>query len=193
MRPARPRPQPRGIFIRGSGTRPASSYPTLDTMEELRNSASVACLPAPWTWDWLCAGRRSQFEALRASEPRTRRIAILLLAIAAMSAFDLLFTLTYLQGVGMVELNPVARKVMEHGSPTLLTAWKVGIVGGACLVIFLGRRARVTEIGTWFACLALMALTIHWLRYIDAASDLTPYLEGARELSGGKWLAMTSD
>ncbi len=138
--------------------------------------------------------RASDFLAwVRRSEPRTRRIVILLVAIFTMSVFDLLLTLTYVQGVGMVELNPLARKVMAHGSPTLLTLWKLGIVGGACMVVFLGRRARVAEVGAWIACLVLVALTIHWLRYIDSASELTPYLDFAREMPGGQWLAMTPE
>ena len=136
---------------------------------------------------------REHLARMRGCEPRTRRIVMLLLAIFAMSAFDLLFTLTYLQGVGMVELNPLARKVIEYGSPTLLAVWKLGIVGGACLVVYLGRRAPTAEAGAWFACLALMLLTVHWLRYIDTASDLTPYLEVIKEVSGGQWLAMTPE
>ena len=129
--------------------------------------------------------------ALRACEPRTRRLVLLLLAILIMSVGDLLLTLTYLQGVGMVELNPLARAVMAHGSPALLGLWKIGIVSGACLVIFLGRRAPVAEIGAWIACLALTLLTIHWLRYIDSAHLLTPYLDLYPTASQGRWVAMT--
>ncbi len=155
-------------------------------MEQARNPSARPC------WQ-LGRSFGEHVACLRASQPRTRRIVLLLVAIFAMSAFDLLFTLTYLQGVGMVEVNPVARKVMEFGSPTLLSVWKLGIVGGACLVVYLGRQARVAEAGAWFACLALMALTLHWLRYIDSASDITPYLEVVKEVSGGQWLAMTPE
>lgn len=91
----------------------------------------------------------------------------------------------------MVELNPIARAVMAHNSPALLALWKIGIVAGASVIILIGRRSRITEGGSWLACVLLGMLTVHWLRYIDAAHELTPYLDAFAETPGSKWIAMT--
>ncbi len=107
------------------------------------------------------------------------------------SIADLLLTLTYARGVGMVELNPMARAIMAYGSPALLAAWKMGLVAGACMIIFIGRRSRFTEVGAWIACAVMAMLTVHWLRYIHTAHELTPYLEEVSEHAGDRWVAMT--
>ncbi len=116
---------------------------------------------------------------------------VLIAVIMLTSIADLLLTLTYARGVGMIELNPMARAVMAYDSPGLLAAWKLGLVSAACTIIFAGRRSRFTEAGAWLAALVMAMLTVHWLRYVHTAHELTPYLEEVSEHAGDKWVAMT--
>lgn len=96
---------------------------------------------------------------------RVRRMLLLFVAIALMSATDLALTVTYMQGPGMLEVNPIARPLVEAGSAGHLAVFKLLTVVIACLCMFAVRRHRRAEVCAW-ACTAMLGmLTAHWVRY----------------------------
>ncbi|MDX2016449.1 MAG: DUF5658 family protein [Planctomycetota bacterium] len=97
---------------------------------------------------------------------RARRVFLLLVAIAIMSAADLALTLIYATTIGMVESNPVARLVMSHNSPELLSLWKLSTFLVAAVILFLARRHRTAELAAWLASVALVWLMLHWAQYV---------------------------
>ena len=82
-------------------------------------------------------------QGLMTAQARAWRVLTLLVAVAAMSLGDLIMTLTYAQSIGMVELNPLARFLMQSSSPVYIILYKLGSVMIACLILFVARKTRV--------------------------------------------------
>jgi hypothetical protein len=109
-------------------------------------------------------------------------------AIVLLSVTDLYITMLYLRSVGMGEANPVARFVMQHGTPAALVLWKLGSVGVGCMILLATRRSRSAEIGAWICCAALVWLTLHWTAYSREIGKLTPVLHRVSEVESAKWV-----
>jgi hypothetical protein len=127
---------------------------------------------------------------LRHDQRRPIRVVCLTIAIALLSLADLHITMLYLRTVGMGEANPIARFVMEHGSETLLIAWKCASVSVACLVFFQCRRHRVAELAAWFALAVLVWLLVRWMGYADEVWRLTPALHTLSEVDSALWVRL---
>jgi len=98
-------------------------------------------------------------------------------AIALLSAGDLYMTMVHLRGFGMMEMNPIARLVMQYQAPWVLIAWKLGTVGLASLILIACRRRKAAELAALVCCLVLTALTVQWIRYSEQASRNTTLLQ----------------
>jgi hypothetical protein len=122
--------------------------------------------------------------------PRTWRVLALILAIVALSLGDLYMTLTYLKSGGMGEANPVARWVINHGSPGLLVFWKVATVAVASLILFYARRRASAEVAAWGCCFVLTWLTVRWHSYAEEVSRATPALQAVAEADGERWVEL---
>lgn len=125
---------------------------------------------------------------------RDIRVIALAVAIVAMSIGDLSMTLTFLTHGGMIESNPIARAVMNHNSPALLTLWKSCSVGLAVGILLYARRHRSAEIAAWIGLLAMTCLMVHWIRYIDQTVYYTQLIAMAQHcpdlsaLVGDDWV-----
>lgn len=98
---------------------------------------------------------------------------MLLGAVALMSLGDYLMTVEHMRGPGLVEGNPIARFIVNHGSETALALYKFGTVGVAIGILFAYRRQRLAEAASVVACLALAALCVQWMIYSDELSALS--------------------
>ncbi|MFI4897557.1 MAG: DUF5658 family protein [Phycisphaerales bacterium JB059] len=128
---------------------------------------------------------------VRRIDPRTRRVVLLLLAIFIMSVGDLLLTLTYLQHLGMAESNPIARLVLDFGSPGLLVAWKMATVVACAAILLWKSTSRAAEIGAWTGTFILGALMLHWSSYVKIAPPVPP-IETAGLFAGDeRWMTLT--
>lgn len=118
------------------------------------------------------------------------RVLMLVLAIAAMSAVDLYLTLLYLTNVGMNEMNPLARAMIEYQSPGVLALWKCGTVVLCSGILLIIRKQRSAEIGAWVGCLVLGWLMSHWMVFIHETRDID--LQIVHEIARGDptWVAM---
>lgn len=109
---------------------------------------------------------------LRSGPARPRRVALLVAAIIVMSLGDLALTLTYLQHLGMAEMNPLARLVIGFQSPALLAVWKLATVA-ACVSILLWKSStRSAELGAWLGAMILCGLMLHWRSYVKLAPPI---------------------
>ncbi|GAB4548050.1 MAG: hypothetical protein Tsb0013_08340 [Phycisphaerales bacterium] len=110
---------------------------------------------------------------------RPTRVGLLIIACVLMGLTDLACTLAYVGGIGMVELNPLARYVIEHGGASWLIAFKLVTMLVTGLCVYLSRHHRMGEQCAWLSFLLLMALTLHWVRYNEeivspeTASEIT--------------------
>ena len=129
--------------------------------------------------------------AVRRVDPRTRRVALLLLAIFIMSVGDLLLTLTYLKHLGMAESNPLARLVLDFGSPGLLVAWKMATVTACAGILLWKSTSRAAEIGAWTGTFILVALMMHWSTYVKIAPPVPPVETASLFAGDERWMTLT--
>jgi hypothetical protein len=128
----------------------------------------------------LAVARHLDCPALRS---RVRRIHLALLSVVLMGLADLAYTLTYMRGSGMFEVNPIARKMVEIGSAQQLVLYKLLTLAVCCGAIYFCRRTRQAEIGAWICALVMFALTLHWVNYNAAVQSMTSELAIMAELS----------
>lgn len=106
-------------------------------------------------------------------EHRPHRVVVLLAAVVLLSLGDLYMTLIHLLNFGMLEGNPLARAIMEHGSPAAVVIWKFVTVGFAVGVLYWARRRWAAEAGALLCCCILAWLTVQWVGYSDQISRIT--------------------
>lgn len=131
--------------------------------------------------------------SLLTERARGRRVVTLLIAIVAMSIGDLLMTLTFARSIGMVELNPLARFLMQAPSPAYIIVYKLSSVLIASAILFMARKTRVGELGSWLAFFGLLWLTIRWLEYSEAMVFITGQVHYFANVEQSNWVAMPAD
>lgn len=110
-------------------------------------------------------------ERERVISAKSRRVVLLILAIGLMGFADLVITLTYMRSVGMIEVNPIARFMLDVGSVEQLVLYKLFTMGLSCGVLYILRRHPRAEHGAWVCVVLLFALSIHWVRYNNSIVD----------------------
>lgn len=102
---------------------------------------------------------------------RHERVTLIILACTLMGLTDLLCTLAYVGGIGMIEQNPLARAIIERGGAGWLIVFKLltmSVMGGC---IYLSRRHAKGELCAWGCCVLLTALMAHWTHYNAVITD----------------------
>lgn len=127
-----------------------------------------------------------------ARPPHVARLVLLIVAMTLMHAVDLACTLTYLRAVGMVELNPIARHIIDIGQAPLLIAFKLLTILASCGTLYLVRRHRLAEIGAWICTAVLVALSLHWTNFNANISRFTNDI-AVVALQGGcdRWVSLS--
>lgn len=133
---------------------------------------------------------RGLFRSAVAITSRPARVSALLLCVVAMSMADLYMTLQYVMNFGMIEVNPLARRIIEAGSAAELIMFKLGSVLLAVGVLFLFRSRRTAELGAWACFVAMVWLTAHWFNYNAIISTLTTELQSLAALQEPGWVSM---
>lgn len=124
---------------------------------------------------------------------RARRVNLFLLAIVFLSLADLVMTLDHMVGPGMYESNPLARYILQFGTPATLAMFK-------CMTLLLGtwllwrtRRSVASEIGAILCMVVLTWLMFRWNNYSAEMAALTPHLAEIQVYNSDSWVAITSD
>lgn len=115
-----------------------------------------------------------------------------MIPLALLSLADLWMTLEHLTHIGMFESNPVARAVMSHGSPALLSIWKILSVAFAMGLLYLARRRWLGEAAMWAAVIVLVWLMGRWIVYSDHVVTISHSAILAAEHAETSWVSMTS-
>ena len=132
---------------------------------------------------------RTGLAVLLGSDWRGCRVAVLMAAVAVMSLADLAMTMTYLNHVGMVESNPIARIVMHGGGPGSLVAWKLASTVLGVGILLRLRRHGVAEVAALLCCAVLVWLMVRWVAYVEAAPALAGALAAMPEHVGEEWVS----
>ncbi len=96
---------------------------------------------------------------------RPRRVALLAIAMILMGLTDLQLTLTYMGSSGMLELNPLARAMIDLGGAPQLIRFKLLTIAVSAGLLYLLRRHSIAERCAWLSCAALLLLTAHWVNF----------------------------
>jgi len=108
-----------------------------------------------------------------ADAARIFRTNLLIVGALAMGGADLLCTLAYVTSIGMVELNPIARHMVQIGGAGQLVMYKLFTMSLSSGCIFLIRRNHKAEWCAWFCFAVMLWLTLHWVQYNQVAPELT--------------------
>lgn len=113
----------------------------------------------------------------------------LLLAVVVMSLADLYMTLLHMSSFGMLEANPLARHIIERGSPALLVLWKLATIAFAAGILFAARRTRIGEGAAWVCALVMTALMCQWVHYSSHVSGLTKEMSLIAASGDTRWVS----
>ncbi len=102
-----------------------------------------------------------------------RRLALLICAIVLMGLTDLLCTLSYLTSVGLIEVNPIARWVINNLGMSGLIAFKAASMLFTCGALFIIRQHRAGEKCAWICATVLLLLMLHWVRFNEAIPNMS--------------------
>jgi hypothetical protein len=92
---------------------------------------------------------------------RARRLLWLLLTVWVMNLFDLILTLTAWQQNFMVELNPLAAKILPHGTAAIVI-YKLSLLGLGTAVLWHCRNHWATEPVVWAYVILCLGLSLWW-------------------------------
>ena len=121
---------------------------------------------------------------------RPNRVVVLLIAVAIMSVFDLLLTLTYLTEAGMMESNPFARVIMVGSGATGVILWKSLTVSLTVFILFIARKRLAGELGAVFCCVVLGWLMARWETYTSEAALITSVINSGFRPEHSHWVSL---
>lgn len=126
-----------------------------------------------------------------ATDARSRRMTMLLGAIVALSAVDLVATLHYMGSVGMYESNPLVRLLAESASPYVsISSFKaLTVLIGGTLLYRLRHRATA-QLAALVVLGVLVWLTVQWARYGVVMADVDPVLLARAARTDGFWVQL---
>lgn len=127
---------------------------------------------------------------LGAAAARSRRVALLLIAVAIVSIADLAMTLLFLVNWGLSEGNPFARAIMSYRSPGLVVAWKILTVGLAAFILWTQRRHRTAEVASWIAFGVMIWLSLQWAGYLTQIDVIIAEAGAADVDTPATWVSM---
>ncbi len=115
------------------------------------------------------------------------------MALAVMSFFDLVLTMTYLTNTGLLESNPVARLLIESGGHASVVLWKVLTVALSVFIFYVARKRLSGELGAVLCCAVLAWLMVRWHTYTDEAHTITGFINQPDSMSGYDWVSLNPD
>jgi hypothetical protein len=134
----------------------------------LRKKATHASPRHETSGGWHMARFTSErIDGAKSSVQRARRVLLGLFVLWSLSMFDLALTIAMMRGSGMIELNPLARAIVQlDGSTSTLASWKILSTLLSSVILFSLRGTWTAEIGTWI-CVATLGFTaLAWVRYL---------------------------
>jgi len=161
-----------------------------DALARTGESASKSRRIRGWRPNWVQVPLREQWAN---PDFRARRVNLFLTAITFLSLADLVMTLDHMTGAGMYESNPLARFILQWGTPASLAMFK-------CMTLLLGtwllwrtRRSVASEIGAIICMVVLTWLMFRWNDYSTQMAELTPHLAEIQAYHNETWVAITTD
>ena len=119
---------------------------------------------------------------------RAARVTAMLLCICVLSVYDLLHTLAYVQTMGMIELNPLARLMVEMGGLQQLVLFKLLTISLSCGILYFVRRMKPAEVASIIGLIVMVLLTIYWFVYNEQIVQLSSVIDFSRLDDDPRWV-----
>ncbi|MHC4975194.1 MAG: DUF5658 family protein [Planctomycetota bacterium] len=119
---------------------------------------------------------------------RPARVTLLLAAICALGVYDLMHTLMYMKTIGMVELNPLARYMVETGGEQQLVLFKLFSLALSCGILYFLRRTRPAEICACAGFVVMVVLTVYWFVYNGHVVQLAEVWQNTNPSHDPRWV-----
>jgi hypothetical protein len=103
------------------------------------------------------------------AEARSHRVICLVLGVWLLNGFDLAFTILAHQHGLLHEENPLARRMLSHGT-TSIVLFKIGLVLIGSYPILRFRMRRISELAAVLVLAAYVMLAIRWSTCVDLYS-----------------------
>lgn len=97
---------------------------------------------------------------------RSRRVLLAVAGVWVLGAFDLFFTVVEWGGHDFVEVNPLARHLLDRPD-NMIAVFKFGLLGVASVILLLLRRTAIAERAAWFLFAAQFYVAVRWFVYYD--------------------------
>ena len=160
-----------GVAVALGGLR-ATAFSAITMPADYVPSAAVPALGAdarPADRRTPRAARRSFWATHCGWLNRPCRVTLLLLAIWALNALDLHFTLTEsLSRSWFVEANPLAALALGT-SLTATVVFKASMILLSTGILWFLRRRALVELASWFLAMTCLSLMVHWYHYYQIA------------------------
>ena len=131
-------------------------------------AAAEPAQPAPPRLAWQAARISASF--VSPANARARRVLLLLILFVIVKVFYVIYTIVAHQLGGFEEINPLARQLLDI-SP-LLVVFKLLLVGGGAILLWLCRRHWLAEVACWFLCGMYTVLAFLWVAYYEQIGGL---------------------
>lgn len=126
------------------------------------------------------AREENQAQSQSFSAPKWCGPALVFVVVAG--CLDLIFTVAFMQGPGMIEENPLARELVSYGLP-LLVGFKLLTIVGHALPLWLLRGHRSARVAILLSAALMAWLMTHWIQCIHVWSQIPPTI----------WVDLASD
>lgn len=130
---------------------------------------------------------------VRAAQPatlrldRSKRMAALLTAIAALNVFDLAATVLFMCTIGMFESNPLVVQLAKvTGSAEAIALFKIATASTGITILYRVRDRFQAEVASWLLVLILLFVCGRWVAYSVHALELAEY--AASTASDPSWV-----
>ncbi|MFG0258332.1 MAG: DUF5658 family protein [Phycisphaerales bacterium JB043] len=121
-------------------------------------------------------------------QDRASRVTLLLAGICLLGIYDLMHTLVYIRTTGMVELNPLARYMIETGGVRQLVLFKLLSLSLSCGILYMLRRTRASELCAYVGLGVMVVLTLYWFVYNGQFVQLAEVWQNAAPTHDPRWV-----
>jgi hypothetical protein len=126
-------------------------------------------------------------------QARAQRVWLLVAGTFLFCLGDLYMTLVYALNIGLIEMNPVARSIMQYHPISVVIGWKILTMLFFSAIMLRARHTRVAELAAWGCFGVMTALCFHWYSYSQNISQFTQEFSALALADDPRWIHLDDD
>lgn len=121
-------------------------------------------------------------------QARAQRVWLLVAGTCLFCLGDLYMTLIYALNIGLIEMNPIARSIMQDHPVSVVIGWKILTMLFFSGIMLRARHTRVAELAAWGCFGVMTALCFHWYTYSQDISQYTQEFSALALSEDPRWI-----